>query len=245
MNLYEMQNLHPPVPWNIRIVDETSSTNTDLLQQSLPHGTVLLARAQRAGKGSRGRSFFSPKGGIYLSLLLEDHPTEQLSMLTPMAAVAVLRALRPHTNKDLSIKWVNDIYLDGGKVCGILTETRFCGAHHRTAVGVGINLLPPPEGFPDGFLHRPASLLTEASPHIAEEIINAFLKEMHSLLAKGEFLKEYKENCCTLGKRVTLARGDEIFTGRAVDILADGALMIRTEEGKMISFASGEVTSQI
>ena len=227
-----MQNLHPPVPWNIRIVDETSSTNTDLLQQSLPHGTVLLARAQRAGKGSRGRSFFSPKGGIYLSLLLEDHPTEQLSLLTPMAAVAVLRALRPHTNKDLSIKWVNDIYLDGGKVCGILTETRFCGAHHRTAVGVGINLLPPPKGFPDAFLHQPTALLTEASPHIAEEIINTFLKE-------------YKENCCTLGKRVTLARGDEIFTGRAVEILADGALMIRTEEGKMISFASGEVTSQI
>ncbi len=243
MALYDINRLTPPPPWNIRFVASAGSTNDILLASDAPHGTVLLAGQQTAGKGSRGRSFFSPEGGIYLSLLLRDLSRERLPLLTPMAAVALHRALRPHTKKSLAIKWVNDLYLDGGKLCGILTENRFSPEGCTTVVGIGINLVSPQGGFPDGFLHPPAALLSHPDPAVAEDIINRLLRELQALLAGQEFLSEYKTHCLTLGKTVTLKRGEEIVSGRAVDILPDGALLLDTVDGPR-AFSSGEVTSQ-
>ncbi|MBR5783416.1 MAG: biotin--[Clostridia bacterium] len=243
MNLYDGKNLTPPAGYTLQIVDEVSSTNTVLLQGEYPDKTVLLARKQTCGKGSKGRSFFSPEGGIYLSVLLKDLPQSRLICLTPLAAVAVYRALLPHTSKSLAIKWVNDIYLQEKKVCGILTESRFEGERPNTVVGVGINLLP--QQFPDGFLHPPTSLLESPDPQKAENIINTFLREFENLLHTDNFFLEYKRICCTIGRRVCLRRGEEIIRGTAEDITRDFHLVIRLSDGTCRTLSSGEVTEQI
>ena len=249
MALYSLQNLTPPSGWQLQAVPECESTNTllfHLAAEGAPTGRVLLAHHQTGGKGSRGRAFFSPEGGIYLSVLLRDIPAAQLCRLTPLAAVAVYKALRPHTDKSLAIKWVNDIYLEGRKVCGILTENRFVGGASITVVGVGINIVPPESGYPTDFMHPAAALLNTPDAVIAEDIINTFLAVFYDGvhdLADGRFMAEYKKNCCTLGKQVTLKRGEDIMIGKAVDITENGALILETDEGREI-LSSGEVTSQ-
>lgn len=247
MILYHEQNLCPPPFFRLRIEKETDSTNTHLFrlaEDGEASGLVLLARRQSAGKGSRGRSFFSPEGGLYFSILLRNLPPHRLSLLTPLTAVAVYRALRPHTNKDLAIKWVNDLYLEGKKVCGILTENRFTGTESTTVVGVGINLLPPINGFPTDFFHPAAALLRTPDTAAAEDILNTFFKEFDLLLKTGNCLEEYRAHCCTLGKEVVLCTGKETITGKAVAILDDGALLLRFADGREQAFSAGEVTSQ-
>ena len=248
MKLFLSQNLHPPAGWSIQLVEQTDSTNDHLFRlasEGAPDKTVLLARSQSAGKGSRARSFFSPEGGIYLSVLLRDAAPEVLSVLTPMAAVALYEALRPHTDKALAVKWVNDIYLEGKKLCGILTETKFMGAHRVSVIGVGINLVAPQGGFPDGFSHPAAALLEAPDASIAENIINIFLTRLQALIADGTLPPEYKENCCTLGRKVTLRQGERIYVGTALDVDQSGALLVQTDDGDVRTFTSGEVTSQI
>lgn len=249
MALYSLKNLTPPPLWQLQAVPECASTNTLLFQlaaEGAPSGRVLLAHRQTDGKGSRGRSFFSPEGGIYLSVLLKDIPAAQLCRLTPLAAVAVYKALRPHTDRSLAIKWVNDIYLEGKKVCGILTENRFIGEKSVTVVGVGINVVSPKDGYPNDFIHPAAALLDAPNPKIAEDIINTFLSIFYDGvqdLESGGFMTEYKENCCTIGKQVALKRGEDIIIGKALGITDDGALILDTANGQKI-LSSGEVTSQ-
>lgn len=248
MKLFSAQNLIPPDGWRIQVVEETDSTNDHLFRLALagePEGLVLIARSQTEGKGSRARSFFSPEGGIYLSVLLRDTAPELLSILTPLAAVALLEALRPHTERSLAIKWVNDIYLENKKLCGILSETKYMGESRLSVVGVGINLVAPEGGYPTEFLHPAASLLSSPDAAVAESIINTFLSRFKELTEAGVLPSAYKENCCTLGKEVTLRRGTEILYGTALDITENGALTVQLEDGSTRPFTSGEVTSQI
>ena len=248
MKLFSVQNLIPPDGWRLRVVEETDSTNDHifrLAQEGEPEGLVLIARSQSQGKGSRGRSFFSPEGGIYLSVLLRDTAPELLSILTPLAAVALLEALRPHTERTLAIKWVNDIYLENKKLCGILSETKYMGESRLSVVGVGINLAPPEGGYPADFLHPAAALLSFPDAAVAEQIINTFLSRLKALTEAGVLPSAYKENCCTIGKEITLRRGTEILYGTALDITEEGALLVRMEDGSIRPFTSGEVTSQI
>ncbi len=241
-------NLTLPTGWKLQIVEQTDSTNDHLFllaQQGAPQGTALLALRQSAGKGRHHRSFFSPQGGIYLSLLLKNQPTHLLSTLTPMAAVAVYRALRPHTHQPLSIKWVNDLLLSGKKVCGILTESRFVGKESCTVVGIGINFIHPQGDFPTDFA-TPATALTDTPhPHQAEQIVQDLIRHFAQLIQEQTFLEEYKSHCCTLGKQISLYDGVQTVTGKAVDILPDGALLLRLPDGQEKAFHSGEVTSQI
>ena len=248
MELYSLQNLVAPKDFEIQIVEQTDSTNDHLLrlaQQGSVPNIVLLARSQTRGKGSKNRQFFSPKGGIYLSMLLKDIDLSLLPLITPMAAVALYEAILPHTEKKLAIKWVNDIYLEEKKLCGILTESKFLGKKHITVVGVGINLVAPKGDFPNGFLHPATALLNRPNTAVAENIINAFLKKFIAILENKTIPLLYKECCCTLGREVSLRQGDKVFCGKAVDISENGALIIRLADGSHKAFTSGEVTSQI
>lgn len=248
MELYQEKNIAVPHGFSLNVVDKTDSTNAHLLRlatEGAPHGQVLLARQQTAGKGSRGRIFFSPEGGIYLSLLLRDVATEALPKLTPMAAVAVLEALTPFAGAPLTIKWVNDVYLENKKVCGILCETAFTGEHRATVIGIGINLLPPKDGFPEGLRHPATSLLDAPDPLAAEQIISTLLHRLQQLYQGGAYMEKYKAHCCTLGKAVTLQQGDKTIRGTAVDLTPDGGLILRQADGRQRIFTSGEVTSQL
>ena len=145
----------------VEVWKEIPSTNQRLKQaaveKKLPSGSFVAAESQNAGKGRRGRTFYSPKGsGLYLSVLLYPSKTAHESLeITAAAAVAVCRAVEKCCGVSLGIKWVNDLYLGEKKVCGILTEavTDFeTGDIEFVVVGIGLNLYEPKEGFPKEIL---------------------------------------------------------------------------------------------
>ena len=128
------------------------STNDELLRLAKGgacHGTVVVAKEQSAGKGTKGRSFFSPNGGIYMSVLLRNISKEALLSVTPAAAVAVYEALFSVLKIETFIKPVNDLYYQGKKVCGILTQAVSGGDVEFVVVGIGVNLFRPDGGFPE------------------------------------------------------------------------------------------------
>ena len=129
-------------------LDRCVSTNDEayiLAESGAENGTTVTAREQTGGKGTNGRSFFSPgKTGVYMSVILRNIKKEQLLDVTPMAAVAVSRVLDKNFGVNTRIKWVNDVYLDGKKVCGILTKAQSKdGKTDFIIVGIGINLFAP------------------------------------------------------------------------------------------------------
>lgn len=140
----------------IRIIafDRCVSTNDEayaLAEKGAVNGTTVTAREQTGGKGTNGRSFFSPgKTGVYMSVILRNVKKERLLDVTPMAAVAVSRVLDKNFGVETRIKWVNDVYLDGKKICGILTKAQSKnGETDFIIVGIGINLFAPEGGFPE------------------------------------------------------------------------------------------------
>lgn len=143
------------------------STNAEALRRAVdgaPEGTVIVAEEQTAGRGRRGRSFFSPAGtGIYLSILVRPAlAAERAHLLTCSAAVAVAEAIEACAGVDASIKWVNDVYCRGKKVAGILTEGSFDlegGVLQHAVVGIGVNVRPPHAGFPAEIAERAGAVL--------------------------------------------------------------------------------------
>ena len=130
--------------WSILRCDEVDSTNNvcKTLAAQGADNTAVIARRQTAGKGRLGRSFRSPEGGLYLSVLWRGCPAGQLLTVTPLAAVAVCRAIEQTCGAVCGIKWCNDVVLDGKKLCGILTESslRPDGGAEWLVVGIGVNV---------------------------------------------------------------------------------------------------------
>lgn len=225
--------------WNITKFDEIDSTNTALkAMHDAPHGTVLVAKRQSAGRGRLGRSFSSPHG-VYLSALLRrtEEPSE-LMHLTAMTAVAVRRAIMDVSGAKTQIKWVNDLLLSDKKVCGILVE----GVEGRYIIGIGINCNTELSDLPSDVQSMAASLNCDE-----EQLVEALvfrLREMDEKLfsAKEEYLREFAENCITIGKTVQVVRGDRRIQAFAVGIDENAALTVRYADGRMESVSGGEVS---
>ena len=216
------------------LLEETDSTNRaakELARQGAPHGTAVLAKRQTAGRGRLGRSFFSPEGGLYLSVILRPQcKPEDLALMTPMAAVAVCRALEQVCAVSPRIKWVNDLYLGGKKLCGILCEG--CGG--AVIVGIGLNLYTPEGGFPADI---PATALDVPADRMV--LAEAIRKQ---LLQPGEFWEEYRSRCLTVGKDVTVYPvAGEPYGARAVDIDDRCRLVVESCRGRE-TLDSGEVS---
>ena len=185
-------------------LDRCVSTNDEaylLAENGAANGTTVTAREQTGGKGTNGRSFFSPgKTGIYMSVILRNVKQDRLLDVTPMAAVAVSRTLDKIFGVKTRIKWVNDVYLDGKKVCGILTKAQSKnGKTDFIVVGIGINLFAPEGGFPDdikntaGFVSRKydealrqktieeiAVLLCDYAERLDDETVSADIKRYYA-----------------------------------------------------------------
>lgn len=185
-------------------LDRCVSTNDEaylLAENGAANGTTVTAREQTGGKGTNGRSFFSPgKTGIYMSVILRSVKQDRLLDVTPMAAVAVSRTLDKIFGVKTRIKWVNDVYLDGKKVCGILTKAQSKnGKTDFIVVGIGINLFAPEGGFPDdikntaGFVSRKydealrqktieeiAVLLCDYAERLDDETVSADIKRYYA-----------------------------------------------------------------
>lgn len=229
--------------------EATASTNDTcrrLAQQGAPEGTTVMARTQTAGRGRRGRNFLSPEGGVYLSLLLRPDPDVDPGHITTMMAVAAARAIQRLCPAPVGIKWVNDLYLNGKKLGGILTEgTADAGGRLIYAVvGIGINVkATPPE-----VRSIATSLADEGYTVDRNRLIAALLGEWENLYTHNdprEIREESRRRSVVLGHTVTVLRGNETFTARAVYINEQGHLLVKTADGETIELFSGEVSLQL
>ncbi len=244
-------------PWQNQIhwfdtIDSTNLRAKAMAREGAPHGTVLIADQQTGGMGRMGRSFHSPAGsGIYLSLILRPAcaPTE-LMHLTCAAAVAMCDAVEASTGLRPGIKWTNDLVYSRRKLAGILTELGLDaqGMVSYAIVGIGINCCQRQEDFPEEIRAIAGSLagITQGPvdrSQVAAAMVDALYRMDRTLLTEKEaMLRRYRENCVTLGKEVSMLRGDSVRHGKALDIDSEGALVVSFPDGHTEAVSSGEVS---
>ncbi len=239
-------------PFAVAVQPRVTSTNTVLKQQAAagaPEGTVLAAHTQTAGRGRSGRSFYSPPGtGIYFSVLLRPTlPAAHSLLITAAAAVAVADALEKRGLAP-GIKWVNDVFLNGRKVCGILTEAALSletGGLEYAVLGIGLDLAPNPRlpaELTDVVGHiYPAPPPPEETAALVADVLSGFWK-LYEDLRPQRFLEAYRRRCFVLGKPVTFQTPAGPVTATAEDVDEDFALLARASDGTRHRLRAGEVS---
>ena len=238
----------------VQVQDKVSSTNQAvkaLAQEKAPEGTAVVAGCQEAGKGRYGRSFYSPQGsGVYLSLLLRprDWSPESSLGLTTMAAVAVCRAIEAVSGEHPQVKWVNDIYLHGKKVCGILTEGAFSmenGMLEYGIVGIGVNVYTPAGGFPPELQGIAGPVFSRTFPdgknRLAGEILNQLMDCYQNPDPLGH-LQSYRNYSMVLGKAVEVITPTGPIPATALSIDEHFRLVVRYSDGREAALSQGEVS---
>ena len=239
----------------LQVTDSITSTNTVLkamAEEGAEEGLCLVAGEQTAGRGRLGRSFYSPPdSGLYLSLLLRPSlQAADAAAITACAAVAVAEAVECLAPVKAEIKWVNDVYVEGRKACGILTEASVDGKSGQVnylLVGIGVNTRVPDGGFPGELRSIAGSVFGERDIpdlrcRLAAEILDR-LTEYTSHLQEKEWFGEYRRRSMVLGKKILiLSPGKEPEPATAVDLAPDFSLVIRTENGELHRLNSGEVS---
>ena len=232
----------------IKLFDVTDSTNTEAknaILEGLGKNALFIAREQTAGRGRRGKSFYSPaESGLYFSAVF--HPNIALSDatgITAAAAVAVAEALKETTKKDPKIKWVNDIFIDNKKVGGILTEAVSDfekGEIKGVVVGIGINLTT--SDFPQEIKDIAGSVGTDTDKYVLAAKIYNRLKYFCDRLPCRDFMEDYRKYSLVLGQKIRFNRNGIDHTAIAENILDDGGLAVLTENGERIILNSGEIS---
>ena len=238
------------LPVALRCYDVTDSTNTRAKEYVLSgerEAAVFVANSQTAGRGRMGRSFFSPKDtGVYLSLLIPVEGTLAGAVsLTSGAAVAVARAIAAVTGIEVSIKWVNDLYYRGRKVCGILAESFVWEDVRYVILGVGVNL--DTEDFPEELRERAGSLLKKNEGDRLSLTVSMIehLYEMMTESGSESWIEEYRSRSMVLGQPIVYWIDGEARYGQAVAIEEDGALVVLRENGERERLSSGEITLRV
>lgn len=234
--------------------EETASTN-DLAKEAAARGekkAAFVATRQTAGRGRKGRTFVSPPGGLYLSYLLR--PTrvtaQEAVAMTTAACVAVCRAIERVCGMDVHIKWVNDLYVHGKKVCGILTEavTQPDTGEMAVIIGVGINVCTKTEDFPAELRETAGSLCGGDCPvlmaKLAAEVLDGLARVEEDCVEKT-WLAAYRAKSMVLGRTVRCYRGGETFDGVAESVDDSGGLTLRLPDGTRRTLCSGEVTLRV
>lgn len=236
----------------IEVLEKVSSTNTLAKERASEcgEGLVIIAGEQTAGRGRMGRSFFSPgDSGVYISVVLKPEiKPEDAVQITTASAVAVCKALEKMGVYESKIKWVNDIYIDSKKVCGILTESSFnsqCGNLDFTILGVGVNIYEAPQGFPDEIKNIAGAVFTERKEDLRNKFIAGFLNAFFALyegIHLKKHLEEYKKRSFVLGREVTIIQGEKTRKGKAIDIDENCELVVELPDGKTEKLYSGEIS---
>ena len=202
----------------------------------------IAADSQTEGRGRRGRQFFSPQGtGLYLTFAMPmQFPVEAAPSITAYAAVCVCKAIETLTGKQGKIKWVNDVFLGGKKICGILSEASTSlesGMIDMVLIGIGINVVPcsVPDDLKNivGFLDPQVPIRNQLAAAICNELL-AFEQN------KTRFLDDYRKRSLTIGRRVRCSVGNETFTATAIGIDSLGGLIVRLDSGEERTLHSGE-----
>ena len=242
--------------WQVQILGEVTSTNTllkELGRQGAPAGTVLVADRQTGGRGRLGRTFLSPGGvGVYFSALIRPDcaPTE-LMHLTCAVAVAMCDAVEHAFGFRPAIKWTNDLVVENKKLGGILTELGLdpkTGRVSYAVLGIGINCGQRPADFDESIrsMATSARMVLERDAdrnRLIAEMVRA-LENMDRKLpsSPAAMLDRYRADCMTLGRQVSIVRGDEVRHATALDIDSEGGLIVRYDTGETATVTSGEVS---
>lgn len=240
---------------NLIVLDSVDSTNDCLKKlgnEGCENGTVVVTREQTKGKGRLGRTWQSKKDdGIAFSVLLRPNvaPSE-VSAITPLAGLAVCKAIREYTKLDCVIKWPNDIIVGRKKLVGILTEmSAEFDAVEYVITGIGINV--DHTSFPEEIAFKATSLLLETGRHIDKnEFLACVLEHLENEFVKNNLeltptaLSEYTDLCTTVGRSVTFQRGTRRISGMAVGVSEHGELKVMMSDGTICLVNSGEVTVQ-
>ena len=236
-----------------KTLDSTNQLAKKMAIDGASHGTVVIADEQTKGRGRLGRSFYSPKGtGIYLSIILKTDNFADIGILvTTAASVAVCRALSKIYGVEAGIKWVNDIYLNNRKLCGILTEA-ITNFETRTidsiVIGIGLNFKT--KDFPQDLSQTATSLfdsgeeIKDTRNRLAAAIIDEVLDLCEDLNSE-KFISEYKERSMVIGRDISVYRGNDQFEARAIDIDKQGGLVVKKEDGSIEVINSGEITVRL
>ena len=223
----------------IEIRHEVSSTN-DILKESARRGggpSALIAERQSAGKGRQGRSFFS-ESGLYLSAILPPLG-DSAPFITHLAAVSVADAIRSLTGEPAEIKWVNDVFLSGKKVCGILCESVVTEKGRAYIAGIGVNIEEPKGGFPPEIRETAGIVLADRS-ELAGEILKRLLHQI-AFFNADELRKRYRDLCFLTGRTVGVQQGDQKKEARVLGLSDDLALLVRYADGSDEALRFGEV----
>ncbi len=238
--------------FNISVLGTVTSTNALLKQeaQECGEGRVIIADSQTKGSGRFQRKFHSPIGcGIYMSILIKPDFTAETSVLiTAAAALAVAEAVENLSGKKTQIKWVNDVLIEGKKVCGILTEGIInpkTGKIESGIVGIGINVYEPEEGYPEEIFNIAGAVFGERQENkrnkLTALVINRFW-DYYTSLDKKTFLGGYKSRMASIGKEIDVIRGDSIKKAEAVGIDNSCRLKVRYPNGETEYLSSGEIS---
>lgn len=229
-----------------REIDSTNSEAKRRIAEGREGVSLIVAESQTAGRGRQGKTFFSPSGaGIYMTFAFPSRlPLAAAVSVTTAAAVAAFRAIRDVTGIETDIKWVNDLYLGGKKVAGILTEAISdfeAGEVRHLIIGVGINLYPA---------DYPAEIADIATPlgagrvdrnRLVARIVDC-LMECLSGLEGGAHLDDYRRHSMVIGRDITYTQNGITLDARAIDIDEDGWLVIEHADGTRDVLNSGEIT---
>jgi BirA family transcriptional regulator, biotin operon repressor / biotin---[acetyl-CoA-carboxylase] ligase len=240
---------------DLRVFQETTSTNDvidKLGRDGVKEGVVVFAESQSKGRGRLGRSWISLRGkGLWFSILLRPPlPPQSATQITIASATAVVRALSASTGVQCDVKWPNDILIGGKKVCGILTEmSAELESIKYVVLGIGLNVNFDLTDFPPDIRKMATSLKIELGKSKRRcEIAAALLRELdleYRRILNGEFeeiANQWESACTTIGQDIEIVSGRRVIAGRAESLDNEGALLLRTQHGRLERIIGGDVT---
>lgn len=232
-------------------MESTNGMAMKLALQDVAHGSIVTALEQTGGRGRRGRTWFSPQGGLWLSIILQQpFPLRIAPELTLLTSVAVKRALALEVGVQAKIKWPNDILLEGKKICGILAEIRADGEQvEHAVVGIGINTNIQAADFPRDITERASSVQALSGRRVSHiRLLTRLLTEFESLFHEltlghgfANISDEWRESSHTLGKEIQVQTPTGLVVGFAERIDDHGVLYVRQANGEVMEIQSGEI----
>ena len=233
----------------MKTVDSTNTYAKQLAHDGSVHGTTVVSEMQTQGRGRLGRKFESPNGtGLYMSIILKNNlKSETSQLITSCTATAVAEAVDKICGTSAQIKWVNDIFLNDKKICGILTEASLSfetGTLNYAVIGIGINVYSIKNKFSDELRGTASSIEDETGirvnrSQLCAEILNCLEKNIAEMESR-KFIQEYKKRSCITGHEVMVIKGNTERKAYAFDIDESACLKVRYEDGTEETLNSGE-----
>lgn len=235
-----------------KTIDSTNNEARKIAIKDSMNQGLVLSEEQTKGRGRMGKTFYSPnQTGIYMSFFLKPNlDMADATLVTTATAVAVCLAIEKLTAKKPQIKWVNDIYLDGTKICGILTEAVSdfeSGKIETLIVGIGLNVKEPLTGFPDELDTIAGSLISSTETEVINrnrliaEVANQF-DAIYQTIEERSFLEDYKKRCFVIGKKITFRERKQEFEAIPIDIDPQGGLVVQMTDGQQRTLSYGEIS---